>query len=131
MAEQRTGRRTQNEDEPALDNGERNSDGEDTETRSRTSSRSHDVGLTAAEAGQRGLRQMAELTGKEAEGVTGVEPAEDGWIVDVEVVEDQRIPSSTDILATYETEFDMTGELLSYRRVRRYARGRGDSSEDT
>ena len=131
MAEQRTGRRTQNEDEPVLDNGERNSGGEDAETRSRTSSRSRDVGLTAAEAAQRGLRQMAELTGKEAEGVTGVEPAEDGWIVGVEVVEDRRIPSSSDILATYETEFDMAGELLSYRRVRRYARGRGDSSEDT
>jgi hypothetical protein len=56
-----------------------------------------------------------------------VEPGEDGWIVSVEVVEDPRIPSSSDILATYETEFDLSGELLSYRRVRRYARGRGDS----
>jgi hypothetical protein len=83
--------------------------------------------LTAAEAAQRGLDQIAELTGKQAEGVTGVEPGEDGWIVSVEVVEDPRIPSSSDILATYETEFDLSGELLSYRRVRRYARGRGDS----
>src|SRR5258707_5351806 len=131
MAEQRPSGRTQKEDEPVLDNGERNSGGEDAETRSRTSSRSRDVGLTGAEAAKRGLGQMAELTGKEAEGVTGVEPAEDGWIVGVEVVEDRRIPSSSDILATYETEFDMAGELLSYRRVRRYARGRGDSSEDT
>jgi len=131
MAERRAVRRAQNEDESAQDNGQRGNGGEgreDAETRSRTSSRSRDVGLTAAEAAQRGLRQMAELTGKEAEGVTGVEPAEDGWIVGVEVVEDRRIPSSTDILATYETEFDMAGELLSYRRVRRYARGRGEDT---
>ncbi len=131
MAERRAVRRAQNEYESAQDNGQRGNGGEgreDAETRSRTSSRSRDVGLTAAEAAQRGLRQMAELTGKEAEGVTGVEPAEDGWIVGVEVVEDRRIPSSTDILATYETEFDMAGELLSYRRVRRYARGRGEDT---
>jgi Gas vesicle synthesis protein GvpO len=82
--------------------------------------------LTAAKAGQAALRQITELTGKEPEGVTGVERGEDGWVVGVEVVEDRRIPSSTDILATYEIELDMDGELMSYRRVRRYPRGRGD-----
>ena len=82
--------------------------------------------LTAAKAGQAALRQITELTGKEPEGVTGVERGDDGWVVGVEVVEDRRVPSSTDILATYEIELDMDGELMSYRRVRRYARGRGD-----
>ena len=83
--------------------------------------------LTAAGAGRYGMRQIAELTGKEPEGVTGVEPTEDGWVVTVEVVETRRIPASTDLLATYETEIRMDGEMVSYRRVRRYARGRGDS----
>lgn len=83
--------------------------------------------LNAAQAAKIGLRQITELTGKQAEGVTGVEPGEDGWIVSVEVVEESRIPSSADILATYETEFDLSGELLSYRRMRRYSRGSGDS----
>ena len=86
-------------------------------------------GITAAKAGQLAMRQIAELTGKQAEGVTGVEPGEDGWIVGVEVVEDRRIPSSTDVLATYETEVDTDGELVSYRRVKRYGRGRGDSED--
>ena len=62
--------------------------------------------LSAAQAGREGLRQIAELTGKDPEGVTGVEPSQDGWLVTVEVVEDRRIPSSTDILVTYETEID-------------------------
>jgi Gas vesicle synthesis protein GvpO len=86
--------------------------------------------LPAAEAAQVGLQQIIELTGKEAEGVSGVEPADDGWRVTVEVIEDRRIPSSTDLLATYRIELDPDGELLSYRRVRRYARGRGDSDGD-
>ena len=131
MAERRTVRRAPNEDAPALDNGERDSDGEDTTSGSRGTSHRRDAALTAAEAAQRGLREIAELTGKETEGVTGVEPAEDGWIVGVEVVEDRRVPSSADLLATYQTELDMSGELLSYRRVRRYPRGRGDDSEGT
>jgi len=86
--------------------------------------------LTAAEAGRYGLAQVAELTGKEPESVTGVEPLDDGWLVTVEMVEDRRIPSATDLLSTYEAEIGVDGGLLAYRRVRRYSRGRGDSCED-
>jgi hypothetical protein len=131
MAERRTVRTTnQKDEEPAEERRERASDDEQTGTERRSHrSREADSGLTAAGAAQAGLSQIAELTGKEPAGVTGVEPTEDGWVVGVEVVEDRRIPSSTDILATYETEFDMSGELISYRRVKRYARGRGDSGD--
>jgi hypothetical protein len=85
--------------------------------------------LSAAEAGREGLRNITELTGKDPESVTGVTRSEDGWLVTVEVVEDRRIPSSSDVLSTYETEITDDGELLSYQRVRRYARGRGDYGE--
>jgi hypothetical protein len=79
--------------------------------------------ISAAEAGREGLAQIAELTGKEPETVTGVQPTEDGWMVSVEVIEDRRIPSSTDILAVFEIEMTLDGELVSYRRDRRYLRG--------
>ena len=82
--------------------------------------------LTAGEAGQHGLREVVELTGKDPEGVIGVEPTEDGWLVTVEVIEDRRIPSATDVLAAYEIEIGPDAELVSYRRLRRYSRGRGD-----
>jgi hypothetical protein len=85
--------------------------------------------MSAAEAGREGLEQITELTGKAAESVTGVRRSEDGWLVTVEVVEDRRIPSSTDILATYEAELDGDGELQSYRRTRRYSRGAGDDGD--
>lgn len=82
--------------------------------------------MTAAEAARAALRQIAELTAKQPEGITGVERTEDGWAVGVELVEDQRIPSSSDILATYEIAIGPDGEMQAYRRIRRYARGRGD-----
>lgn len=86
--------------------------------------------ISAAEAAKLGLRQIAELTGKPTEGVTWVDRSDDdGWTVGVEVVEDRRIPSAADILSIYEIEMDLGGELLSYRRVRRYSRGRGDEGD--
>ncbi len=81
--------------------------------------------IAAPAAARAGLSQIVELTGKEPEGVTAVKPADGGWVVGVEVVEDRRIPSSSDILAVYEAELDAGGDLTSYRRIRRYARGRG------
>jgi Gas vesicle synthesis protein GvpO len=84
--------------------------------------------LTARQAARAALRQMVELTSKHAESITGVERRKDGWTVSIEVVEDRRIPSSADILATYDAEIDGDGELMSYRRVKRYSRGRGDSN---
>lgn len=85
--------------------------------------------MTAGEAAKVALRQIAALTSKQPEGITEIARTEDGWTVGVELIEDQRIPSSADILATYETTVDADGELVSYRRIRRYARGRGDAEE--
>ena len=85
--------------------------------------------VTAADAAKAASSQIAQLTGREPESVTGIEPTEDGWVVGVEVVEDRRVPSSADILATYEVECDADGQLISYRRIRRYSRGRGDSGD--
>jgi Gas vesicle synthesis protein GvpO len=82
--------------------------------------------VEAREAVRAGIEQIAGLTGRETEGVVSLEPAEDGWIVGVEVVEDRRIPSSTDVLALYEVELDVNGELLAYARKRRYPRGKSD-----
>ncbi|RCG29847.1 gas vesicle protein [Sphaerisporangium album] len=83
--------------------------------------------LTAATAGRVALRHIADLTGKDVEGVTLVKPAGDGWTVEVEVVEDHRIPSSGDTLGIYAADLDSEGDLVSYRRVRTYKRARGDT----
>jgi Gas vesicle synthesis protein GvpO len=80
--------------------------------------------LLAREAVQLAPHYVREITGRRPVQMTGVAPADEGgWIVEAEVVEDQRIPSSADILAQYELELDADGDLLAYRRIRRYMRG--------
>jgi hypothetical protein len=94
----------------------------ETEKRAKSRTRS----LKAVDAAQMAMQQVQELTGRQPEGVTSVERSDAGWLVGVEVVEAHRIPNTTDILAVYEAELDESGELVSYRRVDRYPRGRGD-----
>jgi hypothetical protein len=142
MAERRVARRRHVADEPddeferydeddrAQDRPGRDDDTED-ENEDEDFRPRRSRGLSAARAARAGLHQIAELTGKKPEGVTGVTPADDGWVVGVEVVEDRRIPSSADILAIYEADVDDEGELASYRRVRRYSRGSGGGSEES
>lgn len=83
--------------------------------------------LDAATAGRAGLRHVLDLTGKDVEGVTAVRPANDGWTVEVEVVEDHRVPSSGDTLAIYAVDLDSHGGLVSYARARCFKRAKGDS----
>lgn len=52
--------------------------------------------------------------------------ADEGWRVHVDVMEVPRIPDTTSLLATYEVEIGKDGELLQYRRIRRYRRGWAD-----
>jgi hypothetical protein len=66
---------------------------------------------------------VQELTGRTPESVTALERSDDGWRVAVEVLELERIPSTTDVMATYEVSLDEQGELQGYRRVHRYLRG--------
>ncbi|KAF0968298.1 gas vesicle protein GvpO [Gordonia sp. YY1] len=84
--------------------------------------------LSAQDTVALALRAITELTGKETMGATSVTPTDEGWTVEVEVIEDRRIPSSTDMLALYEVDIDLDGQLFSYRRTRRYSRGSSDTS---
>lgn len=68
-------------------------------------------------------RQLEELTGREVEGVVGLSRTDEGWTVEVEVLEVRRIPETTDVLAIYEITVDEDGDLEGYRRLRRYVRG--------
>jgi hypothetical protein len=84
--------------------------------------------LPAEDIAEVAVRDITQMTGRNPLGATSVMPTDDGWTVEVEVVEDRRIPSSTDLLALYEVVLDLDGELLSYHRTRRYGRGACDST---
>ena len=68
-------------------------------------------GRPRSQVAAQAARQLLELTGKGAEGVTGLERTDDGWKVQVEVVEVRRIPDTTDVLALYEVQVDEDGDL--------------------
>ena len=71
---------------------------------------------------RRAMDTLAELVGCPAEGITGIRRNEDGWIVEVEVLEVERVPETTDVLASYEVELDNDGEIVEFHRLRRYLR---------
>ena len=71
---------------------------------------------------RRAMNTLAELVGCPAEGITGIRRNDDGWVVEVEVLEVERVPETSDVLASYEVEIDNDGEIVEFRRVRRYLR---------
>lgn len=84
-------------------------------------------GLSGREAIERVRRDLPQLLGRPIEAVLGVQREDDnGWVVTVQVVELSRIPMTTDVLASYEVTIDEEGELLGYRRDRRYYRNQTD-----
>ena len=81
----------------------------------------------AAKVAGAARRAIAELMGRDPEAVSGVQRGDDdGWLVTIEFVELERIPQSTDVMATYEVELDDDGELTGYRRTRRYVRSQAE-----
>jgi len=74
----------------------------------------------ARELVERARDELVAITGRPAFGVSGLTKSEDGWIVRVDLVELERIPPSTNVLASYEVELDGDGELVGYERTRRY-----------
>jgi hypothetical protein len=76
---------------------------------------------------RRARLQLRELRGVDAESVSTVARTAGGWRVGLEVVELQRVPASTDVLATYEIELDADGELLALERTHRYHRSEANA----
>ncbi|MFJ5829047.1 gas vesicle protein [Streptomyces sp. NPDC093089] len=77
----------------------------------------------AAAAMRSAVEQLSTLLGRVPDSVSSLRPSEDGWEAQVEVVELERIPDTTSILASYKVTLDEEGELISYERTRRYSRG--------
>lgn len=99
---------------------------DDSETRKPRRNRAHPAVAVAREA----ARQLSELTGKEPEGVTAISRTDDGWQVELDVLELHRVPETSDVLAVYVVETDDDGSLTSYRRTRRYVRSQTQNGAD-
>lgn len=74
-------------------------------------------------------RDLALLTGKRVESVSGVHRRDDGWTVTFELVELVRVPDSTSVLGTYEAVVDEDGHMTEYERIRRYYRNQPSEAD--
>ena len=81
-----------------------------------------------ADAVEAALEQFAALTGMDPVAATGVRRENDGWSVLVDVVELERIPTTTSVMATYRVDIDRSGMLAGFERLRRFTRGSVDQS---
>lgn len=82
----------------------------------------------AEDAARRAVQSLSRLVDHPAEGSSEVGRGEDrNWRVCVDVVELRRIPDTMSLMATYEVDLAENGDLLGYRRVRRYHRGTADA----
>lgn len=93
----------------------------------RTEHRRHPDPGGLADALSSALEQFRVLARQEPERVSGVRGTAEGWSVLADVVELERIPSTTSVLATYRVDIDAQGRLISYERLRRFVRGATDS----
>ena len=73
--------------------------------------------------------QLEQLIQRPCESVSGLSRQPDGWAITLEVVELERVPPTTDILATYRVELDQQGELMGYERVSRYYRNQAGGGD--
>ncbi|MFB7757791.1 gas vesicle protein [Streptomyces sp. NPDC056121] len=80
----------------------------------------------AAGAMRAAAEQLQELLGRAPESVSALKPTDDGWEADVEVLELERVPDTTSVMASYRVTLDKEGDLVAYERTRRYTRGQID-----
>jgi gas vesicle protein GvpO len=136
-------RETEDESEPETED-EAEPENEDESEQSEPHAEEHEAPADRSAAGNGSLRtdddrmqllararEYAEdLTGHAVESFSSLACEEHGWRVGMEVVEVSRVPSTTDVLASYEVVLTEEGELVDFRRTGRYYRNAtdGDSS---
>jgi hypothetical protein len=74
------------------------------------------------------VAEFTELIGRSPHAVTGARPDGDGWSLLIDVVELDRVPATTSVLATYRVDTDRDGNLTSYERLRRFTRNSTERS---
>ena len=74
--------------------------------------------LAIGEVIEKARSDLSKLTALEIGSTVGAARDEDGWKVNVEVVEKHSLPDGMDVLATYQTKLDPDGNMLEFNRIR-------------
>ncbi len=91
-----------------------------------TRNESSDGRLSARDLTLAAKETIEELTGYTPEAVSGFQWDGETWLVSVDVCELERVPNTTDVMATYIVQLDDQGRLLGYKRERRFERGHAE-----
>lgn len=82
--------------------------------------------IGARDAAKAAIGYLDEMVGELPEVVSGLEQADEGWLVTLELLELPRVPHTTDVLGCYQVTIGPDGEPVSFRRIGRYHRGQVD-----
>lgn len=74
-------------------------------------------------------RELEQLTGRPVDSVTSARRDGDGWVLELEVVELERIPASTSVLGSYRVSVDPDGQVDGYERTYRYYRNQATEAD--
>ena len=99
---------------------------QDTEQQDTSSSDGAGERLSARDLTLAAKETVEDLTGFRPEAVTGLQWDGETWLVTVEVCELERVPNTTDVMASYVVQLDESGGLVGYKRSRRYQRGHAE-----
>jgi hypothetical protein len=74
--------------------------------------------------------QLAEVTGLKPITVTGTFKDEQGWHIEMDMLEMSRIPPATDVLGDYDVLVDEDGNMVKFERKRTRLRGEPMEKEE-
>lgn len=67
-------------------------------------------------------REMAAITGLAPDTVARLDRADDGWSVEIDMLEHRAIPRTHDLIAAFEVRLDDDGRVLRWKRTGRFQR---------
>jgi hypothetical protein len=68
-------------------------------------------------------RQMTAITGLPPDTISRLDRSDDGWMLNIDMLEHRSVPRTQDLLASFEVALDDSGQIMRWRRTGRFVRG--------